>query len=53
MDEKEKEIPPIEVKIINQAKKETTPYSPSDNEMYENINITEEEIKEFVENDST
>ncbi len=42
------EITPLEVKIMNN-KKETTPYTPSDNEYYENINITEEEITEFVE----
>jgi len=58
MDEEAQEIiteklEPIEVKIINKDKKESTPYTQSDNEMYENINITEDEITEFIENDST
>ncbi len=49
----EEEVPdqvsPIEVKIINKDKQVTTPYTESDNENYVNINITPEEIEEFVE----
>jgi len=39
---------PLEVKIVPQ-KPEKTPYTPTDNENYEDINITEDEISEFVE----
>jgi len=50
LDKKEDEkISPIEVKIINEKQPEKTPYTPSDNEMYENINITPEEIEEFID----
>ncbi len=43
----EEKVEPLEVKIIN--KKEKTPYTPTDNENYENINITPEEIEEFID----
>ncbi len=46
---KDEKITPLEVKIINQPKKESTPYTDTDNENYENINITPEEIEEFID----
>jgi len=47
--EEEAPIEPLEVKIINKEKKETTPYTPTDNENYADINITSDEIDEFIE----
>ncbi len=43
------ETTPLEVKIINKDKPTITPYTEMDNENYDNINITPEEIEEFVE----
>lgn len=50
-DSKEEKAEPIEVKLIKE-KPEKTPYTPTDNENYADINITSEEIEEFVDSTS-
>ncbi len=55
-DEKLEEMPdtptePLEVKITNQPKKEITPYDEIEDVMYENMYPTDEQIKEYEEED--
>ncbi len=50
---KDEKTYPLDVKIINKDKPNITPYTETDNENYDNINITPEEIDEFVEGKDT
>jgi len=56
MDEEENkdDEQPLEVKVINQKedKKETTPYDSKADEGYDELGITEEELKEFKDGDT-
>ncbi len=47
---KEEEVGPLEVKITNKDKKEVSDYDDKDDEEYDSLAITEEELKEFNEN---
>ncbi len=42
------DTPPLEVKIINKEK--ITPYDSVDNEGYDDLGISEDDIKDFEEN---
>ncbi len=46
--EKEVSVEPLEVKIIN--KKEVSQYDDADDEEYDDLSISKEEIKEFEDN---
>ncbi len=48
----EEEATPIEVKIVNETKKETTPYDEKESDEYIDHNITEKEIEEFENGDT-
>lgn len=49
--EEEEETPtvPLEVKIVNPVEKEKTPYDETEDVMYENMYPTDEQIKEYEE----
>jgi len=44
---------PLEVKIVNKDKKEVSDYDSKDNEEYDDLGITSEQIKEFEDGDSS
>ncbi len=46
-------VPPLEVKVVNtkETKKEISIYDSVDNEHYDNMMITDEEIEEFENGD--
>ncbi len=47
MSKEEKKMPPMEVKIINHKDKEVTPFDDMDSPEYENMYPTNEQIKEY------
>jgi len=47
------DIQPLEVKIINQPKKEVSDYDSKDDVEYDELGITKEEIKEFEDGDTS
>ncbi len=51
-DSPDDDTPPLKVEITNQkeTKKEISDYDTVDNEMYDSLEISEEQIKEFEEN---
>ncbi len=51
--ETETPITPLEVKVVNEVKKESSPYDDKEDLEYENLYPTEEQIKEFEDANTT
>ncbi len=50
---KEGKEEPMQVKVVNVEPKESSPYDGHDHEDYDEVSITEDEIKEFEDGDSS
>ncbi len=52
-EEKEEELKPLEVTVVNKDKKEVSDYDSVDDMEYDDLGIKEEQIKEFENGDTS
>ncbi len=50
---KEEKVSPLEVKIVNPSENKKEDYEPDDDNEYDDLRITKEQVEEFEKDDST